>query len=150
MGEMQATSDTPSTGRAVAFHATALVLGVPLLFAVVLAFFKLDPPELHRVTNSLERFFDHGDPLRIALFIVLTFGPPLYAFGTDLRFSLKRYVFASLFVAFWALQAFLRARGNPYNALVVPLGVSVLGFVLSLTLGNAGLLIHRLFVKASP
>ena len=74
-------------------------------------------------------------------------GPPVYAFGTSLRFSITRYVVALLFVAFAALQLSLRVRGTIAGPFVIPLGGGALGIVLTLTLGNIGLAIRRWIMR---
>ena len=50
-------------GRALAFHATVLVVGVPSLLLALFALFKFDPPYLYHISTALERFIHSGVPV---------------------------------------------------------------------------------------
>jgi len=115
---------------------------------MLLSFFLLANVGL--LERDTVRVFEDIGPGRSLLFGVLSLLPPMYAFGSKLKFSFGRYLIAVIGLTVMSLRIAGNAMARGEDVVMFfPIGGGLLGMLLAYGLGNAGLRLFKLFNKSS-
>lgn len=137
-----------SSARTLAFHLPALLLGgigvMPLLYL-----FFADIGLMDSESASAYLYVFREQPFRAALLGIIALAPSMYAFGSDLRFSLRRYILAIAGILLLMLMALTSAFRSGLSA-PVPIGGGILGVLVTAVLGFAGTATFDRLARRTP
>ncbi|MFV0439560.1 MAG: hypothetical protein ACK5PS_19465 [Desulfopila sp.] len=129
--------------RVLAFQLPIIMLGIPAVF-----------PALIKVSVKLGLFGDeltsHIDSVSYFQFFTLSLfalGPVVAAFGTELRFSITRYIAGFVVLGLLAFLTVAQAlsSGTGISFPVVPAGAGLLGIAVAAGLGYTGLALYNAY-----
>jgi len=129
--------------RVLSFQLPIILLGIPVVY-----------PGLIKASAKLGLFGDelasHIDGVSYGQFIVLSLfalGPVVAAFGTDLRFSITRYLVGFVLLGLIAFRTVVQAlsTGAEISIPFAPAGAGLLGIAVAAGLGYTGLALYNAY-----
>lgn len=140
-----------NVARAIAFHAPSLLIGgcvlMPVIYSIIAESRILLDDETSRAITQLY----NQEPARLVLFGLFSLGTVNYAYGARLKFSVSRYLTATLILLFMTMLALSSAArsGGASPIFFAPLGGGLIAILVTTVLGFAGTRIYDLIYRGS-
>ncbi|MCB1680447.1 MAG: hypothetical protein H6858_05355 [Rhodospirillales bacterium] len=144
--EMQVSLPDPvNWPRALSFHVPAILIGTPIMAAL----YKI-VSETDLMDHDTGYAIRHLEPDRLMIMSFFALAPTIYAYGTELVFSLGRYIVAAVILALMMMRALAQAGPFVENPGVMPIGGGgIAGILIVSALGFAGLAIYNMVTKSA-